>query len=143
MSEEKLLQSAGAVVLAGEGAGRRVAVLHRRGPDEWRLPKGKLEPGETPAQAAARELLEETGLRAEMGEEIGRTEYTYGRATRKIVTFYVVRLPEPVPLVPENPPFDEARWMPVPEALAALTWGNERELVEKAVGTTLPPAPSP
>ena len=47
------LVSAGAVVLAGPAEQPLVALIHRRSPAEWRLPKGKLEPGETPAQAAA------------------------------------------------------------------------------------------
>ena len=51
------LVSAGAVVLAGPPEQPLVALIHRRSPAEWRLPKGKLKPGETPRQAAEREVL--------------------------------------------------------------------------------------
>jgi 8-oxo-dGTP diphosphatase len=139
MTEEKQLESAGAIVLAGEGPGRVVALLHRRSPAEWRLPKGKLEPGETTAQAAEREVQEETGLRVTVGEVVGETEYSYrqpqGQPIRKVVTFYRVRIPEALPLSVELRSFDEARWMPIPEARASLTWANERDLVEKVVKT--------
>lgn len=135
-SETRSLASAGAVVLAGPPADRRVAVLHRRSPDEWRLPKGKLEPGETPRQAAAREVLEELGLAVEIGAELGQTSYGYrtprGRAVDKTVTFYLAVLPKPQPLTPEPPAFDEARWMTVAEASALLTWDNEREILSRA-----------
>ena len=136
-TESRELESAGAVVLAGPPEDRRVAVLHRRSPDEWRLPKGKLEPGETPVQAAEREVLEEIGLEVAVGAEVGQTRYTYrsprGRAVEKTVAFYLAVLPEPRPLQPEAGPFDEARWMTLAEALAALTWENERQVVQKAV----------
>ena len=52
--------------------------------DDWSLPKGKLEPGESWETAALREVEEETGLRCELGEEVGRTYYVdcQGRARR-------------------------------------------------------------
>jgi 8-oxo-dGTP diphosphatase len=139
MNEEKQLESAGAIVLAGEGPEQVVALIHRRSPAEWRLPKGKLEPGETAAQAAEREVQEETGLPVTVGEVVGQTEYSYrqpqNRPIRKVVTFYLARIPAPLPLSVELRSFDQARWMPIPEALASLTWANERDLVEKAVKT--------
>jgi 8-oxo-dGTP pyrophosphatase MutT (NUDIX family) len=131
------LLSAGAVILAGAADRPLVALIHRRSPSEWRLPKGKLHEGETAQEAAEREVQEETGLQITVGEEVGNCEYGYrngqGRGVRKRVRFFLARLPEPQALQPELRSFDQARWMPLGEALTSLTWENEREMVQTAV----------
>ena len=63
--------AAGGVVLR-DGC---VLLVHRPAYDDWTLPKGKLDPGESWQEAARREVEEETGLRCEPGEEVGRTFY--------------------------------------------------------------------
>ena len=56
----------------------RVAVVHRPRYDDWSLPKGKLDPGETWEQAALREIEEETGLRCRLEDELETTHYFVG-----------------------------------------------------------------
>ena len=58
----ELVPAAGALVWRRRRSGIEVALVHRSRYDDWSWPKGKLDPGETFAQAAAREVLEETGL---------------------------------------------------------------------------------
>ena len=65
-------QAAGCVVRHGD----RVAVIHRPRYDDWSLPKGKLDPGETFEAAAVREVEEEIGVRGTLGEELQPTLYT-------------------------------------------------------------------
>jgi 8-oxo-dGTP pyrophosphatase MutT (NUDIX family) len=91
-------------VLLVDAAGRTL-LLHggdpaRPGQRWWFTPGGGLQPGETPAEGAARELLEETGLRvdpADLGEPIWHqvTEFSYdGRDYRQDQDFYLLRVPE-------------------------------------------------
>ena len=73
--------AAGGVV--GDGQGRVLLVLRARDPEagRWSIPGGRLEPGESLAQAAAREVLEETGLVVSVGREVGVLEIPAGADT--------------------------------------------------------------
>jgi 8-oxo-dGTP pyrophosphatase MutT (NUDIX family) len=80
--------SAGIVVFADDSV---LIILNRYG--EWVLPKGKIEPFETPHQAALREVLEETSVEAGITCSLGTTEYTYlsdvtGELVDKTVHWY-------------------------------------------------------
>jgi 8-oxo-dGTP diphosphatase len=65
-----LLQRSGEILICQ----RRSTDAH---PLKWEFPGGKVEPGETPAEALARELSEELGIQAEVGDEIRRYEFSY------------------------------------------------------------------
>lgn len=99
-----------AAIIEREGKiliGRRMAKQSH--PLQWEFPGGKVEDGETPAQALARELEEELGIRGACGPEITRYEYTYaGRDPIRLFFFRVTEFQgEPVNLI-----FDEMRWEP-------------------------------
>jgi 8-oxo-dGTP diphosphatase len=106
-----------AAVIEREGRiliGRRTAAQSH--PLKWEFPGGKVEPGETPPQALARELEEELGIRSAAGEEITRYEYTYpGKNPIVLVFFRVTGFSGE----PRNRIFEELRWE-VPEKLAGL-----------------------
>jgi len=78
-------------------------------PLQWEFPGGKVEPGETPPQALAREIEEELGIRSAAGDEIARYEFTYpGKQPITLIFFRVASfLGEPRNLI-----FHEMRWEP-------------------------------
>jgi len=116
------VRAAGGVVLR-DGA---VLLVHRPEYDDWSLPKGKLDPGETWEDAARREVEEETGLDCEPGEEAGRTFYTDSRGRSKEVRYYRM---EPEGEAVARNEVDEVRWVSLEEAATLLSYERDRELV--------------
>jgi 8-oxo-dGTP diphosphatase len=130
MSEQRFgdrsstVQAAGGVLLR-DGC---VLVVHRPRYDDWTLPKGKLEPGESLEQGALREVEEETGLRCVLGEELGRTRYRDRVGRDKEACYFLMTAdgePEPRNEV------DEVRWVPLGEAAALLSYGRDAELLSR------------
>jgi 8-oxo-dGTP diphosphatase len=103
-----------------------VLLVHRPRYDDWTLPKGKLDAGESWQEAARREVEEETGLRAELGEEAGRTFYLDSRGRDKEVRYY--RMTAEGEPFPQNE-VDEVRWLPFAEATELLSYPHDCELV--------------
>jgi 8-oxo-dGTP diphosphatase len=110
----------------------RVALVHRPRYDDWTLPKGKLDPGESFEEAALREVEEETGLRCRLGRELPSSRYRVGGGRPKLVRYWLME-PESGEFVP-NAEADELRWVEPREALALLTYDRDRELVRAASG---------
>lgn len=81
------VQAAGGIVLRRE-LPPRVAIVKLRKRDEWVLPKGKLDPGETPRAAARREVLEETGHNVTVREFLGTLVYETGGRSAKVVHYW-------------------------------------------------------
>ena len=75
MTEAVVRAGGGIVWRRVEGAVVEIVLIHRPAYDDWSFPKGKLHPGETEAQAALREVEEETGLRCRLGREVGTAAY--------------------------------------------------------------------
>ena len=109
----------------------RIAVVHRPRYDDWSLPKGKLDPGETWEEAALREVREETGLECELGEELSSTSYHDRKGRSKLVRYWLMDVVggefEP------NDEVDELRWLTPAEAAALLTYPRDAELAQEAV----------
>jgi 8-oxo-dGTP pyrophosphatase MutT (NUDIX family) len=98
------------------------------------LPKGHPDGAETPEQAATREVLEETGVHAELIEKLGDVDYDYlrrGERRDKRVTFFLFRYLDG-DLADHDHEIEQARWMPFDQARAELTYSGEREMVARA-----------
>jgi 8-oxo-dGTP diphosphatase len=104
----------------------RVLLVHRARYDDWSLPKGKLEPGETWEDAALREVWEETGVRCELGAFLGSSTYAPG-GTPKQVRWWAMTTPDEA--APTNE-VDEVRWATPAEARELLSYEGERQLLE-------------
>ena len=120
------IEAAGGVVVR-DG---QVALVHRPRYDDWTLPKGKVDPGESFEQAAVREVEEETGLRAHLVRELQSTTYDV-KGRPKIVRYWLMEVDDERPFAP-NDETDELRWAPLDEALRLLTYDRDRDLVAAA-----------
>ena len=120
-----MVRAAGGLVVGDRG---RVAVVHRPKYDDWSLPKGKLEDGETFEAAALREVEEETGLRCALGPELASEQYTDNKGRPKLVRWWRMTPLEDRGFTPDHE-VDERRWVTPAEADALLTYGHDRRLV--------------
>ena len=110
-----------------------VALVHRPRYDDWSLPKGKLDQGEGWEDAAVREVEEETGLRCVLGEELEPVAYDDSKGRHKVVRYWLMEeRGDGAPFEP-NDEVDELRWVPAPDAGAALSYPADRALVAQAV----------
>jgi len=125
------------VVRRGPG-GTRALVLHHRGFDEWRLPKGKFKERESAARAAEREVREEAGLDLQAERYLGVTRYRYADPKGpgdivKLVFFFEMSIDEGVEVILEERTFDEFAWLSPRDAAERLTWPAEGDMVARAV----------
>jgi len=109
----------------------RVAVVHRPRYDDWSLPKGKLDAGETFEQAALREVEEETGQRCELVRELPSVEYE-ARGRPKLVRYWLMSVASDPGFVP-NDEVDELRWLSPEDAASLLTYDRDKEVLAAAI----------
>jgi 8-oxo-dGTP pyrophosphatase MutT (NUDIX family) len=128
--------SAGGVVVRDSDC--VVIVPKRRAADGSRvlaLPKGHVDPGETPPQAAQREVREEAGVETRLVEELGDVRYWYMRGGRRIAKRVEFFLFEYLAgdVRDHDHEVEDARWMPLAEAARSLTYQGEREMALRAL----------
>lgn len=121
--------AAGGIVLRRSGRHTEVLLVHRPRYDDWTLPKGKADPGETSHETAIREVREETALACLITGEGGVAHYDV-TAGRKRVDYFTMRPMRDLGFHP-NDEVDEIRWLAVDEAHAEATYSFDRELLSR------------
>ena len=123
--------AAGAVLWRPSDDGVELALVHRPRYDDWSLPKGKLDAGESMAAAAVREIREETGVSARLGPWLRDVRYTVADG-RKLVRYWGAQARSSAEFTP-NDEVDELRWVGPDVALKLLSYAHDAEVVERLV----------
>jgi 8-oxo-(d)GTP phosphatase len=132
-SGKRLVYAAGAVLWRNRSADAdnpelEIAVIHRPRYDDWSLPKGKVDPGETAPVAAVREVQEETGHHAILGRRLDKVSYPIDQGVKKVY-YWAARSTggtfEPGKEV------DELIWLPVADAMKKLDYGQDRNVLRQ------------
>jgi len=131
--------SAGGLVI--DGTGTRGLLIGRRDLKDvtrerllWSLPKGHIEAGETPEQAAIREVAEETGIQSEISRELGIIDFWFmagGKRIHKTVHHYLFREVGGT-LAPQISEVDDVGWFPLNEIISLLAYPDEKKLIAKS-----------
>lgn len=130
--------SAGGVAYRAAAVGVDVALISVGPEKRWQLPKGLVDPGETPEVTAVREVREEAGITTRLIQKIQTIEYWYvssngGKKIRyhKLVHFFLLQYLSGQ--VEEHDwEVNEARWVPLDQAIKMLAFNSEREVLQKA-----------
>ena len=123
MAEPQVRAAGGVIVRDG-----KVAVVHRPKHDDWSLPKGKLDDGESWEDAAVREVEEETGMRTRITGELDSAHYKDSKGRDKRVRWFRMDIIDDGAFEPSDE-VDELRWVTPDEAARLLSYDHDRALV--------------
>jgi 8-oxo-dGTP pyrophosphatase MutT (NUDIX family) len=130
----RVVEAAGCLVWrSGRDGVIEVLLVHRPAPhDDWSLPKGKLDRGESHLEAAVREVREETGVSGHLGEHLAEVRYDLPSGVHKHVRFWALEAVVERPRKPDDE-IDALRWVPLERTAAELTWQSDRVVVSTFV----------
>ena len=132
---EPTIRAAGGVVWRDDSGPLRIAVIHRDRYDDWSLPKGKLNHGESRLSAAVREVHEETGAVVVATRRLIETAYLVDDVP-KTVQFWAMRYRSGE--FTRNSEVDDLRWLPLPEARTTLTHDVDRSVLDAFAARPVP-----
>ena len=118
------VRAAGGVVWRRAADGVEVLLVHRPRYDDWSFPKGKNDPGEGDEACALREVAEETGIVAELGDELPTVTYVDHRGRPKVVRYWAMQVLRDGGFEPGDE-VDELRWVRLDVAAAILSYQHD------------------
>ncbi len=123
--------AAGGVVWrqASSRSGIEVLVVHRPRYDDWTLPKGKVDPGESLEECALREVSEETGLGCRLGPVLRDVTYVDHKGRTKLARYWAMTAVEGA--FSPNDEVDQIRWLAPTQASRLLTYEHDRPVVDE------------
>ena len=136
--------SAGGVLFRDFDGDTQVCLIQvptRGGNPSWRLPKGSIEPEETPEDCAVRETREETGCDGRIISELSQIEYWYTRRdedspdkvrVRKVVSFFLMQYLSG-DIADHDHEVEEVRWYPLDRALKKISYDAESRVLQEAI----------
>ena len=126
---ESIVRAAGAVVHRSTTRGAEYLLVHRPRYDDWSLPKGTLDDGESYPVAALREVEEETGFVGRLGLAVGSIGYTVKKGP-KVVRYWLIEAD--TGKFSRNDEVDEVRWAPADEALEMASYARDTNVMRRA-----------
>lgn len=141
VSNSSTVRAAGGIVHRRDPSGAwQVLLVHRPRYDDWSLPKGKADRGERAEETALREVEEETGLRCQLGDEVGETRYKDAKGRSKVVRYWLMQ-PEPDARAASseftpNDEVDAVEWCTQEEAAQRVSYAHDRELLQQVHAPT-------
>ena len=123
-----MILAAGAVLWRRAGDEPEIALVHRPRYDDWSLPKGKLDRGETPPFAAVREVAEETGMRSRLGPLLGEVHYEVAEGP-KTVRYWAAEARDGE--FTANHETDELCWRGPDEAAGLLSYRHDLDVLRR------------
>ena len=133
---EEAVRAAGGAVWRWGASDIEVLLIHRPAYDDWTLPKGKVHEYEDEADAALREVTEETGIECELGAELATTRYTDRNGRQKVVRYWAMEVyGQAAPFHP-NDEVDKLLWLNVEKAVEKLTYERDRDVLEALMDAT-------
>jgi 8-oxo-dGTP diphosphatase len=123
--------AAGAVLWrsSDDGGEPEVAVIHRPRYDDWSLPKGKVDIGESEPLTAVREVHEETGYFSHLGRRLTAVSYPVEKQGIKKVRYWAARIVEGE--FTPNDEVDELKWLPVSAAIKQVQYPHDRKVLRR------------
>ena len=132
MATVERIEGAGAVLWQATADGDvTIEIIHRPRYDDWSLPKGGVDAGESHIQAAFREVLEETGVKAIFGPEIGTVDYEVNGVTKE-VRYWLAEADQFNAATPNPEEVDAIEWVSISDAINKLSNSDDREIVRMA-----------
>jgi 8-oxo-dGTP pyrophosphatase MutT (NUDIX family) len=133
--------SAGVVLVRRMRGSWWLAAVRPQGKREgtWALPKGLVDPGESPAETARREGFEETGVSAHIEAKLGDVRYVYtweGERVFKVVSFFLFRYRSGSVRDYQREEVDGAEWIPLEDAPRLLAYRGEKDMAQAALSIT-------